>query len=323
MKTTLNPTRNPRRRPGRLARSTLALAAAVAAGALLVGCSGGGLSSGGGSDSAADSVEPASGGAAEAPREFGDGQVSGVDGKTESAGFQLQERAIISKGAVMLRSDDVAKARFDAQKVADQFGGEITDEQSDTGKDGKLATVRLVVRVPSADFTEALAAFEEVGELTYSHSSSEDVTTQVIDVEVRISAQRRSIARIETLLDRARNLRDIVLIEGELTRRQAELDSLEQQSAFLEDQTSFSTITVNLERTKAKATKDDDSGFLAGLASGWDGLTSLTVGAVTVVGVLLPFTLVLLALGLAGLPIVRRLRTPRPTAAPAPAQASE
>ena len=209
----------------------------------------------------------------------------------------------------MLKSDDVTKARFDAQKVADQFGGEITDEQSDTDKDGELATVRLVVRVPSADFTKALSAFEEVGELAYSRSSSEDVTTQVIDVEVRISAQRRSIARIETLLDRARNLNDIVLIEGELTRRQAELDSLEQQSAFLEDQTSLSTITVNLERTEEKVDeKKDDSGFLAGLASGWDGLTSLTVGLATVVGVLLPFALVLLVLGLAGLPVARRLR---------------
>ncbi len=215
----------------------------------------------------------------------------------------------------MLKSDDVTKARFDAQKVADRFGGEITDEQSDTDKDGELATVRLVVRVPSADFSQALSAFEEVGELAYSRSSSEDVTTEVIDVEVRISAQRRSIERIETLLDRARNLNDIVLIEGELTRRQAELDSLEQQSAFLEDQTSLSTITVNLERTEEKVDKEkkDDSGFLAGLASGWDGLTSLTVGLATVVGVLLPFALVLLVLGLAGLPIARRLRPVRRT----------
>lgn len=313
-----------KRPPGRFAGTALTLASAVALGSLLLGCSAGGL--GGSSDSSASDAEPATRGAPESSQEFGgDGQVDsqsgGRSGSTKNADFQLQQRAIISKGAVMLKSDDVAKARFDAQKVADQFGGEITDEQSDTDEDGELATVRLVVRVPSPDFAKALTAFEEVGELAYSRSSSEDVTTQVIDVEVRISAQRRSIARIETLLDRARNLRDIVLIEGELTRRQAELDSLEQQSAFLEDQTSLSTITVNLERTEEKVTEDDDSGFLAGLAAGWDGLTSLTVGLATLVGVLLPFALVLLALGLAGLPVVRRLRPRRP--AVETAQASE
>ncbi len=311
------------RRPGRLAGTALVLAT-VTLGALLVGCSAGGL--GGSSDSSMASVEPAIQGAPESSRVFGgDGKVgSQVDGATKNADFRLQQRAIISKGAVVLRSDDVARARFDAQKVADQLGGEITDEQSDTGRDGELATVRLVVRVPSADFTEAMGAFEAVGELSHSSASSEDVTTEVIDVEVRISAQRRSITRIETLLDRARNLRDIVLIEGELTRRQAELDSLEQQSAFLEDQTSLSTITVNLERTaKEPGEKDDDSGFLAGLASGWAGLTSLTVGLATLVGILLPFTILLLALAASGWlllrPVARRLRSGRAVATTATA----
>lgn len=58
-------------------------------------------------------------------------------------------------------------------------------------------------------------------------------------------------------------------IEAQLNRRQADLGSLKQQQAWLQSQTSMSTITVNLQLTPEKkaTTKDkDESGFLAGLS---------------------------------------------------------
>ena len=86
-------------------------------------------------------------------------------------------------------------------------------------------------------------------------------------------------------------------IESELAQRQAELDSLAQQQAYLKDQTSMATVKVNIERLpdpKAAVAKDDDSGFLAGLAAGWDGLKTTVVAVATVVGALLPFAVLVL-----------------------------
>ena len=51
-------------------------------------------------------------------------------------------------------------------------------------------------------------------------------------------------------------------IESELSQRQADLDSLEQQAAYLADQTSMSTIVVSIDQIPAKKAappKDDDS----------------------------------------------------------------
>ena len=81
-------------------------------------------------------------------------------------------------------------------------------------------------------------------------------------------------------------------IENELANRQAQLDSLLQQQAYLKDQTSMSTIKVNIERKpdpKKAAPKDDDDGFLAGLSAGWNGLKTTVVAVATVVGAVLPF----------------------------------
>ncbi|MEZ5095730.1 MAG: DUF4349 domain-containing protein [Nocardioides sp.] len=212
---------------------------------------------------------------------------------------QVREPAIISTGTVSLRSTDVGQARFDVQKVVDGHGGTVTDEQTDTGKSGDVIRSRMVLRIPSADFDAAMDELEKVAALESSARASEDVTTQVIDTQVRIRAQEQSLRRIELLLDRAQSIKDIVSIEAELTRRQADLDSLKQQQAWLADQTSLSTVTVHLQRSATDQPVDEDtSGFLAGLRAGWHALATFASGAATVVGTLLPWAAMLTLLGL-------------------------
>ena len=282
----------------------------------LSGCSGG---SGGSADSAA---APA-GGALEAPvsnSARGSDALGVLD--TAAPRRSVTERSVISKGTVVLRSRDVAGARFDVRQIVDQYAGEVSDEQTDTDEDGEVVSAHLVLRIPASDFGEAMADLEDVADLKFSGRSAKDVTTQVIDTQVRLRAQRRSIARIETLLDRAQNLRDIVLIESQLTRRQADLDSLEQQSAYLRDQTSLATITVDIDHERAATEEADDrTGFLVGLSAGWHGLVAVAVGLATAAGALLPWVVVLLVLAVPGWLMVHWLRRRRAAPAEAPAEA--
>jgi Domain of unknown function (DUF4349) len=281
----------------------------------LSGCSGG--PAGSSSDEAGSGLA-----AAEAPADAAlrDGGVRRT-ADTRSIRQVAVERSVISKGTVVLRSRDVAGARFDVRQIVDQYGGEVSDEQTDTDRDGEVVTAHLVLRVPASDFGEAMADLEDVADLRFSGRSSEDVTTQVIDTQTRLRAQRRSIARITTLLDRAQNLRDIVLIESQLTRRQADLDSLEKQAAYLQDQTSLATITVDIDHEGAAGPAEGRTGFLAGLSAGWHGLVAVGVGLATAAGALLPWLVVLLVLGIPGWALVHRLRRRRQAPAAPPAEA--
>lgn len=241
---------------------------------------------------------------------------STVDEKAKSA----QTVAVISTGTVSLESDDVADARFKVQRIVATHRGTISEEETTTGDDGKTDTSRMVLRIPSKDFSKVTKELEGVANLIESSSGSEDVTTQVIDNEVRIRAQTKSLERIEALLAQATNLREVVAIESQLTRRQADLDSLKSQQAYLADQTTLSTVTVFIERTKEKKADDEDkAGFFRGLSAGWNGFVAAMVGLATVLGFLLPFTLVV---ALFGVPIwlvlknVRR-RRPEPEVSPA------
>lgn len=279
----------------------------------LSGCSGG-------SGGSADSEAPAGGAVSDSAR--GSDALGVLETNADAPRRSVTERSMIAKGTVVLRSRDVAGARFDVRQIVDRYAGEVSDEQTDTDRDGEVVSAHLVLRIPSADFGEAMADLEDVADLKFSGRSAKDVTTQVIDTQVRLRAQRGSIARIETLLDRAQNLRDIVLIESQLTRRQADLDSLEQQSAYLRDQTSLATITVDIDHERAATEEPEDrTGFLAGLSAGWHGLVAVAVGLATAAGALLPWVVVLLVLAVPGWLVVHWLRRRRAAPGEAPAEA--
>ncbi len=127
----------------------------------------------------------------------------------------------------------------------------------------------------------------------------------------------RDSRQIENLLSRATKLGEVIAIESDLARRQADLDSLKSQQKWLQDQTTLSTITLSLTRTTtrtAPATKAH--GFLAGLDDGWHALGGVTVGLLTLVGVLLPFLVLVVLLGVPVWLLLRRRRTPVVEVAP-------
>lgn len=274
----------------------LGLAAALL---LLTGCSGAGTDAADGGGDTEDrsfaSAEDATDGAA----------VEGNTGtKRGGRGGSANRSAVVTKAEIStatltMASDDVRVARNAVQHVVDALRGEVADEET-TSDDGELVWTRMVLRVPAESFEEAIGRLEGIGRHRDTDRSTEDVTTRVIDNQARLRAQERSLRRVELLLDRAQDLSDIVAIESELTRRQAELDSLKQQQAWLSDQTSMSTITVHLDHERDAATsRDDDSGFLAGLRAGWDSLRGAAVLVATAAGALLPW---LVVLGLLGVP---------------------
>lgn len=292
-------------------RTALAVAAVLLS---LTACSSGeddGGASGGATSAEAPAADDADS-APEAARSLADG--SGAQAKPAA----VEQRAVIATGDVALRGDDVGQALVDVRRVVDGAGGEVEEENTETDRSGAPLRSRLVLRVPEDRFDETLAALKEVATLVSSSSSKKDVTTEVLDVGVRVEVQRRSIERIAALLDQATSIRDVVAIEAQLSQRQADLASLEKQQEHLAGQTSMSTVTVSVERTRDGAPPaddgSDDAGFLRGLDAGWHALATFAVGLATFLGAILPWLVVLLVLGLPGLVLVRRLRGRTPQA---------
>jgi uncharacterized protein DUF4349 len=243
-------------------------------------------------------------------------------GTRQAAAIDPLSRAVISTGQVTVRSKTISKARAEVLRLVTSWNGTVADEQTSSDAHGRMEDTTMTLRVPTAKFSEAMAALAGLGEVAEQSRKSEDVTTKVIDNDARVRAAERSIRQIERLLSRATEMGDIIAIESDLARRQADLDSLKSQQAWLEDQTSLSTINLYLSRSGPVTPPEHEArGFLAGLDGGWTALRGTTVLVLTAVGAVLPFAVLVLLLGVPVWLVVRR-RSARFSAGSAPARSA-
>ena len=271
--------------------------------------------------SGADAVD-----APAAASEAASDQGAKADATTDPATEIGLDPQVIRTGEVALSSPDVARARAEVLRVVARYAGQVADEDTQSDEHGRPAYVQMVLRIPTDDFTEAMTAVGKAGELESSHTKSDDVTAKVVDVQTRVAAQKRSIARITVLFDRAEDIKDVMAIESELAQRQADLDALERQQAYLASQTSLSTIHVSIDVTPAKhpaAEHADHHGFLAGLSAGWRSLSTVGTGLATVLGALLPWLVVVALLGGPAMLVLRSARRRTPAAPDAPAASGQ
>jgi len=266
-------------------------------------------------------------GAKEAPVDGRDAGVTRDESAPESAPGALnrtlvQTRAVIKTGEIATTSKDLEKVRQEVDRLLFGFGGQLAGEQTSHDDTGKIERSTLILRVPVAKFDAAMDALEKLGRMKSSDSTSKDVTTEVIDVDERVETTQDSLDRLQGFLRTSQNIDDLIRFEREITTREAQLQSLTAQQAYLNEQTSMSTITLYLSTSKAYIEPPgalDDAGFLAGLESGWNALTVFAVATLTVVGAVLPSAVALALLGFPTLLLVRSLARRRATFADNPA----
>lgn len=208
------------------------------------------------------------------------------------------------------------KAVAAARGVAEGAGGLVATENTER-LDDTYETSHLVLRVPQDRFQEVLRELAGSGKLLSRTSNAKDVTDQVVDVDSRIATQRASVARVRELMDRAEKISDVVALEGELSSRQSDLESLLAQQSSLKDRTSLATITLDLTPPDAPDDdgRDEDAGFLDALGGGWGAFVTMLRWVAVAFGAALPFLLTG-ALALLGWRALRRRGAAR-TAAPA------
>jgi len=216
----------------------------------------------------------------------------GTDAKTPMAnptgvvGDQVVRTAYLS-----LRVEDVQAQVQRIIALTTAADGTVVDQQ--VMGQGESINATLTARLPATGLDGYLARVRELGTVDALTVSAQDVTTQAVDLDARIAALQASIRRLSTLMDQASTVADLIAIEAEQTRRQADLDSLVAQRTALGDQVAMSTVTVSLAPIVPTASWAPP-GFGPGLAAGWAALGSLVAIAITAAGFLLPF-LVLLA----------------------------
>ena len=144
--------------------------------------------------------------------------------------------------------------------------------------------------------------------------NTEDVTEQVADVESRLKSAKAALDSLRTLLKRADTIGQVLEVEREVSNRESELESLQARQKSLASQTSMATLTLNLvgPATVIPEVEEEPSGFLGGLKTGWSGFVTAVKIALTLLGVLLPWLLVIVPVWLLVAFVLRRNRRNAP-----------
>lgn len=291
------------------ALSAVGLAAVMA----LAGCGG----SSRGDDAARSAAGADAGSADQAAPGAAEGRPAEKDVPTD---LRLGQRAIIYTGTIVVRVEDVDRAAAQAASFATTAGGFVGGDQRTSNDSRSEASLQL--RVPADEFSEMVERIAGLGEQERRDINTKDVTEEALDLDARIATQRARVESGRRLLAQAKTLNELILLEGELAKREADLASLEAKKRQLDDLTALSTITAVLLGPDAQVSGDGPrTGFLAGLEGGWKAfLVSMEI-LLTVLGALLPWAIALgvPAYGLVWL--VRRLgrrNRPVPPTGPVP-----
>ncbi|MEO7753896.1 MAG: DUF4349 domain-containing protein [Terracoccus sp.] len=240
---------------------------------------------------------------------------------------------------------DLTRASASARLLATSAGGQVTSENVVTAADptgsygggdagggtGKVDVglgaapdgttiaspigvdqARLTLSVPATALDGVLSELSRLGSVSYRSSSSEDVTDSYVDTKARIGPMRDSVSSVRALLAKATDLQQVIALENELTRRQADLDSLTQRLAQLDRRTTMSDVTATF-WTSATASAPRQGGAGGALVRAWDGFLASAAVILTGLAVLLPWAV----LGLAVAWVVWRIRARRNRAAAA------
>jgi hypothetical protein len=269
-------------------RPAITATAALAIVLLLAGCS---------SSSGSSSPDRAAPGA---PSPLTDKSATGES----SDGGIAADAQVITTGWVSIRVDDPAKSSADAVATVEKHDGRIDNRSEQSATDSQDASAQLTIRVPQDQITDTLDELKKLGTVENVSISETDVTAQTTDLDARITAMQASVDRLLGLMSTATNIDDLVALESALSTRQADLDSLTSQRKALGDQVDYSTIELQL-YTAGSVPSGGPKDFWGGLVVGWNSLLSTLSGTLVVLGVALPWLLVLAVLGAVALLVVR------------------
>jgi hypothetical protein len=211
------------------------------------------------------------------------------------------DRKIIRNGDLAIELDDPDDAQRKISAIAESLGGFVVTSDSQhsesNGTKARLA-VSMIVRVPSLKFEEAMQRIRGVGSgarILRDKRTGQDVTEEFIDLEARIRTKKALETQFMEIMKRAQKISDALEVQSQLAEVRGEIEQLEGRRRFLENQSSLSTITIQLQMP-APLVASAPSGFWhsvrEALGDGLTGATEIVLGFIRLALLLLPILVV-------------------------------
>lgn len=170
----------------------------------------------------------------------------------------------------------------------------------------------LVVRVPEQLFETAIKRFSKLGDVRSVTTSSEDVTSQYVDLQARLRHYRAVERRLIGFLQETTTINQMLAVQDRIDQVQLTIEELSAQLKSMRETTTYGTLSVFVsERDATPATIQASNTFGGTLSNSIDLLGRGARVTALVLTALLPFIVVFGVIGVVAWYVVRRVRRSR------------
>lgn len=201
-----------------------------------------------------------------------------------------QDQKIIRTADIRLEVPDVQKTAENIATIAESAQGVIQDSSVSAGQSNQYSGT-ITIRIPSERFEEVLSRVRELGKLTSSTVSADDVTEEYVDLTAQKSALENQLTQYNRILGQAVNVSEILEVQREIERVQVELDRIVGRMKYLDNRISFSTITIRLSEPAQVITSSGNS-LASVISEGIAGFTGTVIILVVLFMTLLPLIII-------------------------------
>ena len=167
-----------------------------------------------------------------------------VVSKPNPSQYKNTQKKTIHTADIRFKVEDLKKAENFIKARVKAMGGYISNENQNR-QSGNLEN-SWTVRIPAEKFDTFLGDVEKESIYVDSKNvAAEDVTAEYVDNELRIKSKQKVFERYLELLKQAKNVQEIMAVEEQIRVIREEIESKEGRQKYLNDQVSFSTITVS------------------------------------------------------------------------------
>ena len=174
-------------------------------------------------------------------------------------------RMIVRNGDISLLVEDISNSIKDITDIANNMGGYVVSTNNWRNNDRIYGAIS--IRVPSEKFDEAIARLSAIAvDVTSQKTSTKDVTSEYTDLSSQLRSLKATEQQLLSIMEKAETVKDVLAVQEELTEVQKQIEVITGQMKYLEQTSSTSLITVQLEQSKLSVKFTANQSYVEGKA---------------------------------------------------------
>ncbi len=166
------------------------------------------------------------------------------------------ERKIIKNGRVQLEVTNIDKTNAQIMERVKSYQGYIessslNNSPQNSPSEEQYRSGNLVIRIPVNQYENFFAQIKTMGNVVFQEIRGQDVSSEFYDTQARIRNWKQQEVRLLEILKQAKNVEEILRVEGELQRVRQEVEVMEGRIRSLGNLSEMATLEVTLTQVKA------------------------------------------------------------------------